>query len=452
MSSERMAIGLLVLAIVVMASLAPARSDTWWLIRAGDQIWQSGEVPLVDTYSHTIRGRPWPNQEWLTELLFYTAHRIAGMRGLAVLCTALIVFAWGVSWALTSGRFEARFTLFALSLTASAGAWAMRPQLLTMAFFAMTCWLLARNKVWWLPLNILVWANFHGAVILGVIAIGAALLMDALRTRRIPFDLTIAGAASAAMTLLTPLGVDLWTLLVAHGLGPRGDGIEEWMRPAVPPANPAFWGIVAALIVGLVYRRPTLNAAHARLIAVSLAMLPFAISAQRGIAVFLLVAVPAVCALWARRFGDQMEGRIDRNSMNTAILGAASIAAIAFIGRVWLHPPDSLGWSPLLPEAVRAVAACPQPLYNTYDAGGALIWFVPEQPVFIDSRYDPYPIQLFVDNEQLERTGAYDALFTRHGIRCAIVAAGMPTDLALRGDADWAMTYSDDTHAVFVRR
>ena len=452
MSSERMALGVLFVTIVVLASLAPARSDTWWQIRAGQDIWQSGEVPLVDTYSHTIRGRPWPNQEWLTELIFYTAHRLAGMPGVAVLCMVLIAFSWGVSWALMSGRFELRFMLFVLSLTASAGAWAMRPQLLTMACFMVVCWLLATRRLWWLPLHILVWANLHGAVVLGVIAIGAVVLAETIRTRRIPLELVLVGLASAAMTLVTPLGADLWALLAVHGVGARGDGIDEWMRPGLPPANLAFWAVVAALVAGVLFRVRMLDVSGSRLTAISLAMLPFALTAKRSIAVFLLVAVPAVSVLWSRAAGASPSKHTDRSKKNTAILIAASVAAVLFVARVWTHPPDTLGWSPIQPGAAAALEACPAPIYNTYDDGGALIWFVPKQPVFIDSRYDPYSVEHFRDNETAEMTGVFRPLFDKYDINCAIVPLGLPIDSALRRDSDWMMTYSDYRHVVYVAR
>ena len=68
--SETLAAGLLGIAAGVLACLAPAQSDTWWLLRAGQDIVRTRAIPLVDTYSHTAAGLYWPNHEWLTEVLF----------------------------------------------------------------------------------------------------------------------------------------------------------------------------------------------------------------------------------------------------------------------------------------------------------------------------------------------------------------------------------------------
>ena len=451
MSSERMAVGLLFIAIAVLASTAPAKSDTWWLIRAGQDIWQPKQVAVTDTYSHTIRGRPWPNHEWLTDVLFYGAHRLGGMPGLAALCVALILFALSVSWLLMRGPFELRFMLFIASLISAAGAWAMRPQLVTMACFMVACWLLATRRVWWLPFHFFLWANLHGAVILGLIALGAAGVADTLRERRLPWQLMAVAGLCVIATLATPLGIDLYLLLASYG-GGRGEGIEEWMRPELPPSNPIFWATAAALVVGVAMRARRLDAAGARLTAIALVMLPFAVSAMRNIAIFLLIAIPAVSALWAVAAPAASSRPRDSSKVNAAILAAATLGALALIARMWTYPAPQRGWTPLQPGAIAAVAACQPPLYNTYDDGGALIWWVPQQPVFIDSRYDPYPLELFAANEVLERTGVYQPLFDRHQFKCAIAPTGSPIVAALVSDPEWVVTYRDDQRVVMATK
>jgi len=69
--SSHLAVGLLFSVAGILACMAPVQSDTWWLLRAGQDIWSTGTVPLADAYSHTAVGRHWWNHEWLTEALFY---------------------------------------------------------------------------------------------------------------------------------------------------------------------------------------------------------------------------------------------------------------------------------------------------------------------------------------------------------------------------------------------
>jgi hypothetical protein len=49
--------------IATLACLSPVQSDTWWLLRAGQEIWLQHHIPLTDSYSHTAAGLYWPNHE-----------------------------------------------------------------------------------------------------------------------------------------------------------------------------------------------------------------------------------------------------------------------------------------------------------------------------------------------------------------------------------------------------
>ena len=452
LSSEQLATGLVLTAVFVLASMAPAQSDTWWLIRTGQDIWQSGQIPVVDTYSHTIRGRPWPNHEWLTDVLFYSTYAVAGLPGLTLVCATLIVVAWGLSWRLMTGSFEVRLSVFVASLVAAAGSWALRPQLTTMVCLVVTAWLLRDRRIWWLPPLFLIWANFHAGVILGVVAIGVVGLVETIRLRRVPIDLLAAGMLSAAATLATPLGFELWHLLLSYGDGSRGEGIQEWMAPALPPENLPFWAVVAALVIGTAYRRRSFDVRTTRLVTIAFALLPLALDAIRNIAIFLLIAAPAAtAALAAAKTSLPAPRDGDRSTTNAAVSAFAMTAASILVAGMWWLPLDRLNWRPISRETIAAVTQCSGPLYNTYDDGGALIWFVPTQPVFIDSRYDPYPVAFFHENRHVEETGEYHNLFTRYGIQCALLRTSTPSEQALRNDPGWRVEHSDEKHTVLVR-
>ena len=87
-----MAVGLLYVAFAVRAALMSAVSDTFWHLRAGADIWRTGRVPLVDTYSYTAAGLPWPDHEWLWETFAFGCHRLGGMP-LATAGTAALLVA-----------------------------------------------------------------------------------------------------------------------------------------------------------------------------------------------------------------------------------------------------------------------------------------------------------------------------------------------------------------------
>lgn len=451
LSSQQLVIGLLFVALATMSALVKAQSDTWWQLRSGRSIWETRSVSYVETYSYTAHGAFWPNHEWLAELLFFFAYSAGGMPMLAALCATAILVAYALSWRLTSGVFEVRFGLFAVSLTASIGAWSMRPQVLSMLCFMLTCALIAKDRVWLLPPFFVLWANLHAGVAIGLIAIGAVTVCDILVTRRLSWRLLSACAACFLATGTTPMGPTLWLLLVAYSQRTKTQGISEWMAPGLPPDYLAFWAIAGALLVLVLARWRRLDVASQRLVAVSLATMPLALGAHRNVAMFLLVGVPAVSRLWAGKMKvatSLPEG--DNSRLNTVILAAAIVAGGLHIAMVWTNPRQQMGWAPIAPGAIAAVRACPKPIYNTHNIGGVLIHWVPDQPVFIDNRNDPYSIELLEENLRLEQSGEYEEAFAKYGFRCAIVETETKLEQRLLGDPNWSASYRNGRLAVFA--
>ena len=99
-------------------------------------------------------------------------------------------------------------------------------------------------------------------------------------------------------------------------------------------------------------------------------------------------------------------------------------------------------------RALAAARACDGPLYNHYDDGGTLIWFVPEKPVFVDGRQDPYPLPFLLEFVEVEAgQRRYRPLFDRFHVRCAFLPVESPTVGELDGDG-WTTRYRDDKWAV----
>ena len=52
--------------------------DTMWQITVGQWIIDHRAVPETDVYSFTMRGQPWISTQWLAQVAFALAHRVAG--------------------------------------------------------------------------------------------------------------------------------------------------------------------------------------------------------------------------------------------------------------------------------------------------------------------------------------------------------------------------------------
>jgi hypothetical protein len=118
--------------------------------------------------------------------------------------------------------------------------------------------------------------------------------------------------------------------------------------------------------------------------------------------------------------------------------------------RGWQDGGARLGWRPVSPMAARAVQSCPSPMFNTYYSGGTLLWFAPQQRVFIDGRIEVYPVSLLERSRRADLYGEYEQLFDDYRIRCAVVPTDSPMATALRMDRSAAPAYADAQWAVFV--
>jgi hypothetical protein len=449
---EKFTATLFLTAVALAACLMPAQNDTWWHLRAGKEILDTGSIRLRDSFSHTVYGGYWPDHEWLSQAIFYGVYRVGGLPLLTALAAAIVALSWAIVWRLIPGSTRIRLLLAAAGVVTFAREWALRPQIFTLLFLALTAWLLVRRRYAFLPPLFAVWANLHGGVMLGMMVLSGAALAAAVAERRLLTRPAIAAAVCALATGITPLGFSLWTEVPAALKRSREYGIVEWNPPRITdPAFAPFWLLSAALIVLVIATRPWRRKAAAPdvLLWVALALLPVALSATRNVPALLVFLVPAVGLLLHSAWSISDPVRRERPALNAALLAVATLGGVAGIAYCWTTGIARLQWRPLPQPAITAIASCPEQMYNRYDEGGYLIWFTPSRRVFIDSRQDPYPPELMQEHIRIERSGDYEETFRRYSIRCAF----LPTESLLTErltNAHWAPLYKDPTWIVLA--
>jgi hypothetical protein len=454
MSSDRLSVALLFVFIATLACLAPAQSDTWWHLRGGQDIWRTASVNLFDTYSYTATGRLWPNHEWLTEVIFYALYAAGGLGLLTAACATAVIVAWAISWRLASGRLDVRLLVFTFAVAAATTHWALRPQVFSMALLAATVSLLIAGRYLWLPLMFVVWTNLHGAVALGIVAVTAALLAALITRQTSTRSLMLVAVGCVLATLVSPLGLRFWPEVLRSIERSRVSDLVEWHRPPFTPTLLGFWVIAVALPVLVAFRWRQLDDRSKTLGAVAVAMLPLALSSFRNVSTFLLIAAPAVSTLVGSRGreGAASQPTKENTRGNLIFFAVAASVAATVVGVSWWRPAVRLGWEPISAAAIRTIATCQGPLYNSYESGGILIWFVPGTPVFVDNRQDPYTLDFLAAIHRVERDGLYDDLFARYQPRCALTASNSAVATRLQGDMAWTERYADAKWVIFQRR
>jgi hypothetical protein len=169
----------------------------------------------------------------------------------------------------------------------------------------------------------------------------------------------------------------------------------------------------------------------AAIVFAALALLPLAIRSSRNITPFVLMAGPALTRLLLKPSSIPTRTRVERYRVNAALLAACAVICLGAVAAAWTMRAARLQWDPMSQGVIDAVQQCPGRLYNRFDDGGFVIWFVPEVPVFVDNRQDPYPLSFLQDHLHHEQSGAFEEVFDRFDLRCAFLPPESPTAVRL---------------------
>jgi hypothetical protein len=277
---------------------------------------------------------------------------------------------------------------------------------------------------------------------------------DRRRARTLLIVLPLAGLAVAA----TPLGFDIYRFVVTSAARSYAAQIAEWfvLRPD-SVFGVLFWVATIAFAILIVARRRAIAAgdwAASATVAAALALMPLGIRSARNIGPFLMLAMPAASHALGPTFRFRLSRRPrppspDHPRANLVLLLGLGAAAMAVVAVGWRAQPATLYWNPLSPGALRALDACPGPLYNFYGDGGSLVWFAPERRDFVDGRQDPFPLWLLRESFAVEHGAPYQPLFAKFGVRCAFIPAKSKLVERLRGDG-WRAQFMDADWAVLA--
>ena len=434
--------------------------DLAYQARAGEEILRTGLIPAVDTYTFTVAGSPWTDQQWLAQVLLALGFRAGGWELLVVLRAVLVSASFGLLAATAMAKGAHPRTAAILSLLAfalAAPALALRPQLFAIAIFALLLLLVARRRrnprvVWLAPLLVIAWANIHGSFVLAPMLLGYAWLDDLVRGRpsRAPFALLLVGTAA---TLVSPFGIGAWGYAAGIGANPAIAGqVTEWQR-TTPFTVPGFlFYLSAAAALALAVRgRAALRWPDWLWLA---AMFAIGAWAVRGLAwwpfgaVFVLGGLPD--ALWPALSGEGARRASRIPAIVAVLLGVLIVAALP-----WWRPADPvtgrigiLSYAPSgIAVELRRIAPAGTRVLAAQTWTSFLEWAVPDAQYFLDSRFELFPADAWADRATIAAGGPdADAVLARRGVDVLVLPVG--TDLHLTG---WTVVY-EDVDGVILRR
>jgi hypothetical protein len=447
--------------------------DLTYHLRAGGEIFDSGAIPTVDTWTFTAAGQPWTDQQWGAQVVLAAVYRLGGWTGLVILRALLVAVIFGCLFEIgrrrgLDVRLAAWLTLVAFAV--SAPALALRPQLLGMALFAVVLLLVVDRRahperLWAVPVIVIVWANLHGSFLLGPVVLGLAWLEDVRdRIARPHRTLVFAGAAAVA-ACVTPFGPAVWAYAIGLSVNPEvTQRITEWQRTS-PFEVPGFLFYASAVLVvaiALLLHRRGRATAWPTLVWLGLFFVIGAF-ASRGIAWWSLGGVLPVAGLLAqgRAEGPRATERPTPPGMgrlNVVVASAITLAGIALLP-VWrpidpgtLAPTGVVANAPSgITAALRDLARPGERVLNPQVWGSWFEFALPDLPVAIDSRIEFFPPEVW-DAYDLLLSGADSATaqLREWGVTIAVLAAPdrrLPDRL---DDDGWRTVYADDDGWIMV--
>jgi len=456
---------------VMQLSVTPSAIDLAYHIRAGELMVRAHAVLRTDVFAWTTAGQAWLDQNWGAQVVLYGLWRLGGFPLIVVVNALVTVASWGLVILACRERTRNLRVIAGAALVGYLGSlfiFSARPQMFSVLLFAAELYLLelARRRPWALaamPLLMVVWANVHGAFIVGLGLVGVeAVVALCRRDRRTAARLVLAAAAGAAALLANPWGVGV--LRYAVGLPSNPDvtaRVTEWAAPtARDPAGAGFFVALAVLVIVLV--RTGVPARAADQVARIVPLTALTLWTLRA-GLWWGLALPLVLASLARE-REPRPAAADRGTPlltgSILLLLAAAVVVVAPGTRSVLLPGAHSASRLAVAPAVAAdwLAAHPQPgrMLN-YQPWGSYLEFRlgPAVKPAVDSRIELIPSKFWRDYHAITR-GRWDVqrLLAAHDISYVVTDARKTPELVadLAASDQWRLAFSSRDERVYVRR
>jgi hypothetical protein len=451
-------------------AMVSSDGDTFMHWRTGEYMLETGHVIRADPFSHTRLNYPIHSKEWLAEILFALAGRVAGIYGLAVVGALVIATTF---WLLFRQLLREENDLLVAGLVAMLAAWAScihwlaRPHVFSLLLMVMWNGELRRFErtgaagrlAGMLAGLTVLWVNLHGGYLAGVLVLGAywlgALVERDYRKLKV---LTGAGLLAGIASLANPSG---YYIHVHNFRFLRSEFfvgyLHEYASPAFHEAGATGFLVWLALIfVTLTWRRPKLTASENVLL---ISWTYFALYASRNIPLLALLSAPILApALSAGMPVGWRELAVRLRAMNDAGRGWPVVLAAGAAAVVLLRGPTELAEKRWPVQAVRFIQQHPEKFHgntlNQYMWGGWLMWVLPEHKVFVDGRADFYGEELVKEFQAATALRPdWRAILDKYDVRWTL----MPTEHRLNQALavltnQWDRAYSDPTATIYVKR
>ena len=451
-----------------------ANGDFWWHLRVGLGILQTQAVPHFGLYSQASP-LPWMASSWLYDVVIAIGYRMMGLR--IVLLTAILFrFALAFVVFVLAGGFRGRFWIaIVLSLLAQYILGNLQPLPLCYSILALSIELALLTEchtacsvkpLYWLPCLFLLWANVDVEFVCGVIAlmlfaasccinawvlhpnVSAGARTETLSLKRVGV-LTV---MSLAATVVTPYGWSPYATFFSQVTSAANSYLPNYqsLRFRTPQDYVLLLLIMTAfLALGMRRSRDPFQIG----LLVFMTMIGF--RAQRDLWLPTLAAIATLANAIPQSNWPTVRASAWRGATSAGVALTVLLLAMKSFG-----PSDNEAALARMDKRFPVAAAdyirerhLPQPLFNSYQWGGFLIWYLPEYPVAVDARSDLYGADFDIQYAKVMNADAHYSTFAPlNQARTILLEKDSLMGEALSNVAGFTVAYSDDVAVVLLRQ
>lgn len=466
--------------------------DFWWHLKMGQLILSSGSIPRTDLFSFTAAGETFVVQNWLSEIILFLIYKL-GHFPLLIFFNTLLLVASLIPIYYLCRKSSCRFwpPLFAATLVSICMFGNLRPQNFSFLFFALFYLLLENyrfkrhDRLWLLPVLMVLWVNIHGGFVLGLILIGLYLaptfiskLLFNIHEKMFDRKLASIQILCIMATFANPEGIKIYQYIYTVLRDPSSQQfVIEWLPPTINNAQGIFLFFlpffVATFILILVRRRIDPIDLY-----IYFLFSFFGFSASRNSIYFLLAIAPIVARYMPSGQSSESKpglepGQPSPSSPNTRQPNQAGIlnliiACAALIG-VIIHSPwiQSSVYNKSLLEANTPVSAMDfidehsleGNIFHPQIFGDYLIWRLwPKQHSFLDGRVHLFGESFIKYYQRILRDSNWQELLKKYEIRylllCKEGKGASPENMisTARASSSWTIRHEDKVSVLFERQ
>jgi hypothetical protein len=432
--------------------------DTCWAVKVGEWIWINKAFPRSDSFSWTVNGNPWVAHEWLYDLLLYKLYSAFSYYGVifaVLIATFILLLILWKTYQAEGKNIVQTIVIFGIVMMMLRNGIVARPHILGFVFFAYFFYvLIQKNKyLWTLPFAALLWANFHGSVVLGILMVFLQLFYETIYTslvnKKVVLDKKLAAVSVLVplFSLINPYGIELWKAAIWLITSSINHKIIEWQPPDFKEPGLLVLYLTVIIITTFVCYIKRDSKDYKKIILLTIYLLGTIYEAFSGVRYF-----PYMIICWGLFILHLLPEETFQikiwNKRIAFLVVAFMLLSISVSVKIPKTMDEAVEKQNFPIEAVDRVGGR---VFNHYLWGGYLIY--KDIPVFIDGRADVYQKDSEVFQDYLDvmcfKKDPID-IFDKYLIEQVVMPVNSPIDIYLKR-VGWTEDYRDDVAVIYLR-